>query len=117
MKLLLDTCISRAAKEILVASGHHVTWGGDWPGDPGDEQILSMAHEEGRILVTLDKDFGELAVHRRLQHCGILRLVGFKTIEQGAICERILADHGDDLQQGAIVTAEPGRLRIRHPLD
>lgn len=116
MKLLLDTCVSRIAKEVLLAHGHKVVWGGDWREDPGDEEILAMALKEGRILVTLDKDFGELSIHRRLPHCGILRLVGFKWSEQGTICQRILTDHGDDLQKGAIVTAEPGRLRIRYPL-
>ena len=30
--------------------------------DPGDEEILATAYAEGRILITLDKDFGELAV-------------------------------------------------------
>jgi predicted nuclease of predicted toxin-antitoxin system len=34
----------------------------DWAKDPGDEEILTQAHREGRVLVTLDKDFGELAV-------------------------------------------------------
>ena len=37
-------------------------WFGDWSRDPGDEEILAIADQERRILVTLDKDFGELAV-------------------------------------------------------
>ncbi|MGH9451904.1 MAG: DUF5615 family PIN-like protein [Terriglobia bacterium] len=117
MKVLLDTCLSRTAKEALVASGHKVVWGGDWSEDPGDEAILALASKEDRVVVTLDKDFGELAIRRKLPHCGILRLVGFKTNEQGAVSQRVLVDHGDDLLKGAIVTAEPGRVRIRYPLD
>jgi len=39
-----------------------MVWAGEWPEDPGDEEILERAHVEGRILVTLDKDFGELAI-------------------------------------------------------
>lgn len=117
MKLLLDTCVSSKAKEALLAIGHDVVWGGDWSEDPGDEKILSMAFKDGCVLVTLDKDFGELAIHRKLPHCGILRLIGFKSNEQGAVCLRILKDHGKDLLKGAIVTAEPGRVRIRHSLD
>ena len=35
---------------------------GDWPTDPGDDDILTYAYQEDRILVTLDKDFGELAI-------------------------------------------------------
>ncbi|WP_343419288.1 DUF5615 family PIN-like protein [Candidatus Flexifilum breve] len=50
-------------------------WAGDWGADPGDTAILERAHEEGRILITLDKDFGELVIVRRLPHSGIVRLV------------------------------------------
>jgi predicted nuclease of predicted toxin-antitoxin system len=54
---------------------HDVIWTGDWSEDPGDDEILAHAHREGRILVTLDKDFGELAIIRAVPHRGILRLV------------------------------------------
>jgi len=43
---------------------------GNWEQDPGDEEILAKAHDEGRVLVTLDKDFGELAVVKRVPHSG-----------------------------------------------
>ncbi|MGH9405932.1 MAG: DUF5615 family PIN-like protein [Terriglobia bacterium] len=105
MRVLLDTCLSHGAKEALAATGHNVVWGGDCTED---------ALKESRILITLDKDLGELAARRRLPHCGILRLVGFKASDLGSISQKMLADHGDDLQKGAIVTAEPGRLRIRY---
>lgn len=61
MKLLLDTCLSPRTRDALVAAGHDAIWTGDWNPDPGDEAIL-FAQREARILVTLDKDFGELAV-------------------------------------------------------
>jgi hypothetical protein len=47
-----------------MAAGHDVIWAGDWSDDPGDEAILARASEERRVLVTLDKDFGELAIVR-----------------------------------------------------
>jgi predicted nuclease of predicted toxin-antitoxin system len=62
MKLLLDTCVWGGARKDLERSGHNVVWAGDWPEDPGDAEILSRAHSEGRILITLDKDFGEMAI-------------------------------------------------------
>jgi hypothetical protein len=71
VKLLLDTCVWGGAAEQLRLSGHDVVWSGDWDEDPGDEEILYLARTEGRILVTLDKDFGELTVVRGLQHCGL----------------------------------------------
>jgi len=78
VKLLIDTCISGSVRDVLQAAGHDVVWTGDWLQDPGDDEILDHAHQEQRILITLDKDFGELAV-----------------------------------EAGAIVTAEPGRVRVR----
>ncbi len=75
MKLLLDTCVWGGAVKILEASGHNVVWAGQWSEDPGDEEILAIAHNEDRILVTLDKDFGEMAIVQRKSHAGIVRLV------------------------------------------
>jgi predicted nuclease of predicted toxin-antitoxin system len=63
--------------------------------------------------VTLDKDFGELTVVHRLPHAGIIRLVGFRASNQGPKIVEILDAYGSDLGQGALVTAEPGRVRVR----
>ena len=100
-------------KAELTAAGHDVRWTGDLPVDPGDEQILADAHDEGRILITLDKDFGELAIVRGLPHCGIIRLVGLSVTQHAWVCLSILSLHGEELVAGALVTAEPGRIRIR----
>lgn len=86
---------------------------GDWPADPGDDEILALACQEGRILITLDKDFGELAVVREQAHAGIIRLVVLSASQQASICLMVLARYGIDLQSGAIVTVEPGRIRVR----
>ena len=115
MRVLLDTCVWGKATAELKTAGHDVVWTGDWPEDPGDEEILAHAHTEGRILVTLDKDFGEMAVLHGRPHSGILRLVNIAARRQAEMCLRVLAHHGQDLIGGAIITAEPGRLRIRPP--
>jgi predicted nuclease of predicted toxin-antitoxin system len=113
MKVLLDSCVWGGAKQTLAVAGHDVVWSGDWPEDPGDEEILAQAHGEGRVLVTLDKDFGELAVVYGKPHSGILRLVNLPARQQGPVCVRILALHGAELQAGAIITADAYKLRIR----
>jgi len=113
MKVLLDTCVWGGAVAELRAAGHDVIWTGDWSEDPGDDEIVAFARSEVRILVTLDKDFGEMAVLRDVPHCGILRLVNFPARQQGAVCLGVLITHGEELLAGAIITAEPGRLRIR----
>ena len=114
MKVLLDTCVSPKAKTELESAGHDVIWAGDWSVDPGDEVILRRAWEDKRVLVTLDKDFGELGVLRKAPHCGLIRLVNFRAAQQGRACLQILAGHRDDLRDGAMIAAEPGRVRIRH---
>jgi predicted nuclease of predicted toxin-antitoxin system len=114
-RLLLDTCVWGGAKSELAAAGHDVVWTGDLDEDPGDQEILAQALREQRILVTLDKDFAELAIVRGLPHGGIIRLVRVAARRQAVVCQQILDQHGETLRAGAIVTAQPGRLRIRPP--
>lgn len=90
MKLLLDTCISPRTRTALTQAGHDVVWTGDWDKDPGDEVILDEAQRESRILVTLDKDFGELAVVFGKPHSGIVRLVDIDPALQASICQDVL---------------------------
>lgn len=116
MRLLLDTCVWGGACEVLKALGHDVIWAGEWTEDPGDREILAHAHHEARILVTLDKDFGELAIVHDTPHSGILRLVDVAARQQAPMCQQVLALHAKELSQGAIVTADRGRLRIRPAL-
>lgn len=115
MKVLLDSCLSGLLKQALEAGGHAVEWAGSWPKDPGDEEILLHAYNNKQILITLDKDFGELAVVYDRSHCGIVRLVNMSIQTQITTCRHVLEYHHQDLRQGAIITAERGRLRIRSP--
>jgi predicted nuclease of predicted toxin-antitoxin system len=115
VKLLLDTCVWGGAVRELADAGHDVIWAGSWPEDPGDEEILDRARRDGRILVTLDKDFGELAIVRGLPHSGIIRLVNLPARQQAAACLHVLELYGALLQDEGIVTAERGRVRIRPP--
>jgi hypothetical protein len=47
-----------------------------------------------------------------LPYCGI---VDFSTRAQASVVQHVLGQHGSELQGGAVVTAEPGRVRIRPP--
>jgi predicted nuclease of predicted toxin-antitoxin system len=113
MNLLLDTCVWGGARSTLADNGHDVIWTGSWEKDPGDEEIIKYAFKEGRTLVTLDKDFGELAILHRLPHHGIIRLVGIGAHDQAIICLEVLDRYTTELLSGAIITAEFGRFRIR----
>jgi predicted nuclease of predicted toxin-antitoxin system len=113
LKLFLDTCIGAGTVEHLRRAGHDVVWSGEWDSDPGDEDLLAKASREGRVVITLDKDFGELAVVRRAAHHGIVRLVGFRVDAQGHAAAETLERYPDELAAGAIVTVERSRVRVR----
>lgn len=113
MKLLLDACVWGGALAELAASGHDVLHVGSWNEDPGDEEILARAYRENRILITLDKDFGELAIVRNQPHSGIVRLVGVAARRQGIVCATVVQQYGTLLAAGAIVTVEATRVRVR----
>jgi predicted nuclease of predicted toxin-antitoxin system len=109
----MDSCVAGGAAGIVRGAGHDVSWAGDWPHDPGDQEILRRAADEGRVLVTIDKDFGELAVVQGMLHVGLIRLVGFRANDQGPAILRLLAKYESELAAGAILTAEPWRVRVR----
>ncbi len=116
MKVLLDACVWGPVGDALRNEGHDAVWVGEWESDPGDEEILDICHREDRVLITLDKDFGEPAVLRGRPHCGIVRLVDFSAVHQARACIQVLERYGSELVKGALVTAEPTRTRIRTPV-
>lgn len=113
MKVLFDTCVSGKAAETLRGHGHDVVWTGEWEVDPGDDAIIAVAHREGRVLVTLDKDFGELAVALGRPHAGIVRLVGIRAVDQAPAALAVLERYFEELGRGAVVTVQAGRVRVR----
>ena len=66
MTILADENVPGDAVRILRSAGHDVAWVPE--GEPGiaDIEILSRASEESRLLVTFDKDFGDLAFRARM---------------------------------------------------
>lgn len=116
LKVLLDTGISHKHIAILAIAGIDAVWAGT-PEDLGDAAILLQAFTECRTVVTLDKDFGELAIANGTSHKGIVRITaGYKSSEHPQIIIEILQQHWQELQSGAIVTAMKGRpFRIRNP--
>ncbi len=86
---------------------------GERESDPGDEEILAEAFADQRVLITLDKDFGELAIVFGQPHTGIVRLASMRVGQHPAAIEQVLIVHEDKLRSGAIITVEPARIRIR----
>lgn len=112
--ILLDTCVWGGVLPVLLGLGHDAIWSGDWDEDPGDAAILAHAHSKRKILVTLDKDFGELAILKGMPHCGIVRLTGFRVGQMAEAIHLIILRYEDELVSGAIITADPERIRIRN---
>jgi predicted nuclease of predicted toxin-antitoxin system len=73
LRLLANENFPGAAVEALRARGHDVAWVRlDAPGS-NDRQVLHRAVVEARILLTFDKDFGELAFRIGLPTvCGVV---------------------------------------------
>lgn len=115
MRLLLDSCVWGLAADDLRTAGHDVARVADLGADPGDEEVLQKGLRENRVLVTLDKDFGELVFVLGRPHHGILRLVNVRARDQSRVILRTLESHGDALETGALVVAETDRVRIRRP--
>jgi len=113
VRLLIDSCVARCVALDLAADGHDVIHVADWPKDPGDDSVLETALRERRVVVTLDQDFATLAIVFRRPHAGIVRVMAEAPAAQSKLCRQAVARFGAQLEAGAIVTAEPGRLRLR----
>jgi predicted nuclease of predicted toxin-antitoxin system len=70
-----------------------------------------MAAREGRILVTIDTDFGQL-VHGGARHAGLIRLPDVPAGPRIHLLEEVLHSHADDVAAGAVLTVKSGRIRI-----
>jgi predicted nuclease of predicted toxin-antitoxin system len=97
----------------LRSDGHDVISIAEWSKDPGDEEIMALAYREERVVITRDKDFGGMVVFRQVKHCGILQLRKIPLSDQPNVCRQALAKHESDLMSRAIVTVQPGQIRVR----
>lgn len=117
MKFLLDSCISFFAVKDLRAKEYEVVWIPETGKDPGDEAILKKAEREGLILVTADKDFGELVFLKKMVCPTIIRLVDIPAKFQGEILLQLIKSYKKEIETGALLTVDKFRVRIRHMFD
>jgi predicted nuclease of predicted toxin-antitoxin system len=83
-----------------------------------DEDILALAVHDDRVVITNDKDFGDLVFRDGRTHRGVilLRLADDRTPAKIAALERLLADLPDDLDECFIVVTERSiRVTRGHP--
>jgi predicted nuclease of predicted toxin-antitoxin system len=75
MRFLLDQSTDARLIPFLAELGHAATRiGADYAGGIPDVQVLAIASDEGRILITDDRDFGELVIRSGLPHAGVIYL-------------------------------------------
>lgn len=114
MRLLADENFPIDAVEALRARGHDVLWiRTDAPGSEDDE-ILARAVSETRVLITFDKDFGELAFRSKLpSSCGVVLFrISLPSSEYvGRLAVAALESRDDWAGHFAVV--EENRIRVR----
>lgn len=92
MKWVADEDIEPPVVEVLRAAGHDVVAIYEAAAGVSDSDLLSRASAEGRILLTYDKDFGELVFRLGLASSGIvlIRLTTRDAMERAQHIRRVL---------------------------
>jgi len=117
MKFLADMGISPKTVAFLRGKGHDAVHlheqGFDRLEDP---VILEKAHNEGRVLLTHDLDFGGLlaAAGAVLPSVVIFRLQNMRFERVNDYLETIISRYAGPLQTGAIASVSERQIRIRH---
>lgn len=77
MRLLLDENVPMASVRALRAAGHDVYSASEVAIGAPDEELLARAHVDQRLLITFDRDFGDLAVRHHHGASGGIVLLRF----------------------------------------
>ena len=101
MQFLLDVCAaSRSMHSMLTEGGHDVLSASEGHLRATDEELLALAREAAtNILITEDKDFGELVFVRRLPHPCIVRLVEMPVADKVMAVQELINRHPDAMRE------------------
>ncbi len=113
MNILADECIDRQIVERLRVEGYDVLYVAEL--DPGipDDVVLNQANERNAMLLTADKDFGEMVYRSQMAHRGIvlMRLDDERSANKIAVLAQLLQSYGDRLPDAFVVVSED-RIRF-----
>lgn len=114
MKFLADANISRAITNYLRQLGHDCSDGAAIPARLADIDVLRLANDQERAIVTADKDFGDLIYLHKLPAVGALLL----RIDASDECARVAAlgrlwVHVEPHLPGNFVIVTNRRVRVR----
>jgi predicted nuclease of predicted toxin-antitoxin system len=115
MNLVVDESVDRAVVERLRQEGHGVVYVAELSPSITDDEVLQQANDRGGLLVTADKDFGELVFRQGRVHAGVvlLRLGGLPNAVKADLVAEVCRDRATDLP-GAFSVISPGAVRVRH---
>jgi len=115
MKFVADESVDKAIVDRLRSDGHHVDYVAELAPSLDDDQVNNLANSQSALLVTEDKDFGELVYRLRRVHSGVIlvRLAGVSSALRGDIVAGVVTDRGAELPK-AFTVISPGMVRIRH---
>ena len=74
IKFIADVNVEKDIVDFLNNQGFDVLWIPDYNCKLKDDELLSLANKEGRVLITNDKDFGEIVFYQRKVSKGIILL-------------------------------------------
>jgi predicted nuclease of predicted toxin-antitoxin system len=114
---LADEGVDRQIVERLRQDGHEVAYVAETSPGIMDDAVLQQSQNAASVLITSDKDFGELVFRQQQASTGILlvRLSGLSAIQKAITVSAIIGEHGHELP-GAFAVLSPGNLRIRRTL-
>jgi len=115
MKFLIDECVGHAVAEWLTGQGYDTISILEISPGISDDAILYKALHEHRILVTMDKDFGDIVFRNNNDHCGIilLRLSNWQLQHKITCLENILLHYTNDIENNFIVVTEQSVRIVR----
>jgi len=114
MKFLVDECAGASVVDCLRDEGYDVAAVAEVMPQADDEQILAYAVSEARILLTNDKDFGEMIYRGGRAHRGVLllRLQDERSENKVRLTKIVLACVGERLRNRYTVATESA-IRVR----
>jgi predicted nuclease of predicted toxin-antitoxin system len=114
MRFLADENVSRLVIERLRNDGHDLISIAETRPGARDEDVLNAANADGRVLISEDRDFGEMVIRQRLSIPGIvlLELDRLSNATEAAAVAEVVSTHADRFF-GNLVVIEPGRIRVR----
>ena len=114
MRFLADENVPGDAVARLQSAGHDIVWVRTAAPGAADSEIVAWAAREKRIILTFDKDFGELAGRAGLPATSgvvLFRLPMRTAIEVGATLAARISERTD--WSGHFSVIEPARVRMR----